>query len=445
MVLSAAMRQQYAAQLSALAGRLVPADHAPEQLLTLALETLATGDFQTRWDVAKLLPQLVRAASVPLEAAIAPLRTLLLRDDEELSWFVIRILGQLDHPDALADVLPVVVETLKTTHSAEVQSMAAEVLAGYGIQAIAALTELLTHDAWRLLAVRSLAQIRHADAIAPLLEVVQDADPDVRVAAIAALGSFPDPRIPPVLIHALHDLTARVRREAVVALGLRTHLLDLDFVSLLQPLLRDFNLEVCRQAAIALGRLGTDAAADALFEVLRSPHTPLPLQIEIIRALSWVGTATSLGYLQQGLTQCLDLQVIQEIITALGRIEIPTLQPQAAQVLMAALSSHPYVLESGEQSGEQSSEQSDELKQAIAFSLGQLQQLQALDPLIHLLAEPDARVQLHAIAALKQLDADAARARLAALATADDLPENLRQGIAIALAEWQPIPNDTDF
>jgi len=47
--------------------------------------------------------------------------------------------------------------------------------------------------------------------------------------------------------------------------------------------------------------------------------------------------------------------------------------------------------------------QSPSVKQAIALSLGQLGDMQAIDPLIQLLADADAGVKLHVITALKQL------------------------------------------
>ncbi|NJP08137.1 MAG: HEAT repeat domain-containing protein [Leptolyngbyaceae cyanobacterium RU_5_1] len=69
--------------------------------------------------------------------------------------------------------------------------------------------------------------------------------------------------------------------------------------------------------------------------------------------------------------------------------------------------------------------------------MGQLQQSAALEPLIQLLADEDAGVRLHAIAALKTLDPHAAYQRLQVLQSRPDLPEALRQGVAIALTEWQ--------
>ena len=48
------------------------------------------------------------------------------------------------------------------------------------------------------------------------------------------------------------------------------------------------------------------------------------------------------------------------------------------------------------------------IKSAIALSLGQLGEIQAIEPLISLLADSNASVRLDAIAALKNLDREAA-------------------------------------
>jgi len=388
-----------------------------EQLLDLALDLLEGGDFQTRWEVAKLLPQVVSGNLISPQTAIVPLLALLQDEDteEELAWFAVRILGQIQH----ADVLATLVETLKTATSEEVRAIAAEVLASQGTQAIAALTQLLSESEWRLLAVRALSQIRHSATIAPLLEVVQDADVQVRVAAIEALSSFHDARVPPVLMAALDDRSALVRREAAVGLGFHPLLADA-IVPRLQICLYDFNLDVCRQAAIALGRLKTAAAAVALFDLLRSPHTPLPLQVDAVRALSWMNTAAAIDYLQQRLALPADEAVIQEIVLVLGRIGSPDLRQTAAAVIHSAIATL----------------STPTLKQMAALSLGQLSQPQSIELLVNLLADPDVGVRLHAIAALRQIDAETAYQRLQTSTQTDNLPDELRQGIAVALAEW---------
>ena len=392
------------------------AESERSQLLDLAIDVLESGDFHERWEIAKMFPKLGQSAIAPLIAILEDEDA-----DEELRWYVARILGEFNHPA----VITALVELLKTAESEELSAMAAAALGNIGSPAVAALTELLAEEDTRLLAVRSLSHIRRSETIAPLLGVVQDPQVAVRAAAIEALSSFHDPRIPPVLLKALDDLAAPVRREAVTGLSFRPDLREeLDLVNRLMPRLYDFNLEVCKAASIALGRLGTDTAAAALFQVLQSPNTPVSLQIEVIRALGWMGTATGLEYLRYCLNHLESVTVWQEIVTVLGRVEQPDLKARAAEILIDMLkSNHPAT-------GHES------VKQAIAVSLGQLGEIQAIDELIQLLADADAGVRLHAIAALKQLASEAAHRQLEQLATNEALAPDLKQGVAIALQEW---------
>jgi HEAT repeat protein len=402
-----------------------------ESRVQAAIDALKLGDFQARWEASKLL-------SNSGTAAIEPLLSILEEEDTdwELLWFVARILGNIEHPSAVSGL----VNLLATTAHEEVAGMAAAALAHHGTAAIAPLTNLLQQDATRLMAVQALAQIRHADAVPPLLTMVSDAAPATRTAAIEALSHFYTPAISAVLLTVLEDVAATVRKAAVVGLGIQAAQMDTaDLVERLQERLRDFHLDVCCQAAIALGRIGTNQAADALFEVLQSPHTPVALQIEAVRALARMDTPHALDRLQSLLKQfvaaansesalahnalTLAPDVQQEIITVLGRVESPETQAQATQILLDTLHAFLPVL-------------SPKHKQTIALSLGQLGQRAAIDALIHLLADPNASVRFHAIAALKQLDLQQSYQRLCEYANHSDLDESLKQGITIALQEW---------
>lgn len=390
------------------------------QLLDLAVDALISGDFQQRWDVAKLFPKL---AVSNVEAAIAPLIEIVREeeDDEELRWYAARILGEFDQPNAIATL----VDLLKTADNEELTAMAATALGQIGNSAVVALSELLVDEETRLLAARSLAHIRRSEIIAPLLSVVKDPDPTIRVVAIEALSSFHNADIPPVLLQALDDIAAPVRREAVVGLGFRAELKDeLDLVTKLVPKLYDFNISVCCAAASALGRLGTDEAAKGLDRVLHSPHTPLNLQLECIRALGKVGTLSSLQYLDNCLHEQPSLALWQEIVKVLGQVEHLDLTLAAAQILIEVLKS-PQIINLPES-----------IKSAIALSLGFLGDIRAVDPLIALLATNDPSVRLHVIAALQQLAPVRAFQQLQQLNNDSTIAPELQQGIAIALSEW---------
>ncbi|GET40331.1 HEAT repeat domain-containing protein [Microseira wollei] len=415
-------------------------------LLTLALEILETGDFHQRWEVAKVFPRLGSFAIAPLVDILADEA----EEDRELRWFAARILGDFHAPEAIAAL----VNVLKTDHSEDLTAMAAAALASLGASsknatafrlAIDALTDMLGRDETRALAVKALSHIRHSETITPLLSVIRDKEVAVRTTALEALASFHDDRIPPVLLDALKDTAAPVRREATIGLGLRAQLQEeLKLVAQLSEQLWDLNLEVCNAAAIALGRMGTDAAADALFAVLRKGTAPLSLQVQIVRSLGWIETPKSLIYLQQAIAQrngsqdrrgagvqgCrgelptpdvpgdIDL-VCQEIIAVLGRVEKPDVVRLAAKILLDALNSnYPKI-------------QHPRLKQALATSLGHLKDPAAIDSLIQMLADGDEGVKWHAIAALKKFSGVAPK--LEALVANHNLTPALKQGIAIAL------------
>ncbi|HLO47386.1 MAG TPA: HEAT repeat domain-containing protein [Kamptonema sp.] len=404
-----------------------------QQVLTLSLDVLASGDFQDRWEIAKILPNLGTIAIAPLIAIVEDEDA-----DLEQRWFAVRILGNFDRPEAIAAL----VELLKTSDSEDLSSIAADTLANLGPSAIASLTNLLVHEESRQFATSALAQIRQPETIEPLVSVAGDPLASVRLAAIEGLSSFHDSRISSVLVEALKDPAVAVRKEAAIALGLRSYLDgEFDLVNLLKPLLKDIRLEVCLAAAIALGRIKTDAAAAALFELFPSPNTPVSLQIEAVRALGWMETKTALDYLQKALSEYSDFQeksanknyeleitshpspLIKEIITILGRVENPNLKPQAADILINLLQSgHPAIV--------------GEVKQSLALGLGQLGDKKAIEPLIEMLADSDDSVRLHGIAALKQLAPQQAYQKLENLAKENNLRQNLKQGIGIALQEW---------
>lgn len=394
-----------------------------DRLLDLAIDALIAGDFQQRWDVAKLFPKL---AVGNVESVIAPLIEIVKdeEEEEELRWYAARILGEFDQPSAISTLI----ELLKTADNDELTAMAATALGQIGNFAVAALSELLADQETRLLAVRSLGSIRRSEIITPLLSVVKDPDATIRAVAIEALSSFHNADIPPVLLQAIDDIAANVRREAVIGLGFRSDLRDeLDLVNKLVPKLYDFNIGVCCAAASALGRLGTDEAAKGLYQVLRSPHTPLNLQLECIRALGRVSTLSSLQYLDNCLHEQSSLTLWQEIVKVLGQVEQLNLTATAAQILIEALNLP------------QISNLPESIKGAITLSLGFLGDIRAIDPLIALLATSDSGVRLHVIAALQQVAPVKAFQQLQQLNNDRTITPQLKQGIAIALAEWSPL------
>jgi HEAT repeat protein len=395
---------------------IAPATEDPsvlDQLLDWALQGLNAGDFPDRWELAKVFPVLGSSATLPL------LHLLQAEDTEtEVRWFALRILGQLPHPD----VLPALINCLRTAEDEELKQMAITVLASLGEAAIPGLGELLQLDALRLSATQALAQMQQSQTIPWLSSVVTDRDPQVRSTAIAALGNFPHPQILPLLLAGLQDEVASVRQEAVRGLG-HWNRSGVDRVPPLQPFLQDPDRAVCQQAAIALSRVGTPAAVAVLYAALQSPLPTAPLTRELVQALGWIGNSPALTYLHQALRELsLEPSIQQEILMILGRAETPELRAQATQILVD-------VLQTKDLLG-----RSPLAQQTIAHALGELAHPTALEPLIQLLAEPDEGVRLHVIAALKHFDQ--AYPQLEALAQQTTLNAALKDGIAIALQEW---------
>lgn len=372
---------------------------ATQSPIDLAFQTLVEGNFQSRWDLAKVIPGFG-------EEAIAPLAKLLHHPDAELRWFAARILGDIDHPQAI-----VLLVDLLATPEEEIQSIASSSLAKLGKKNIPALIDKLADPATRLLAVQALSQIHSEATIAPLLEMTGDEDVTIRSMAIAALHSYPAPEIIPVFIKGLSDVAATVRRESVTGLGLvaSRSLAQFDWyglnaqelVAILSPCLADQSPEVAQQAAIALRRAGTEAAVISLGEFLLKNLSPNPLdtldtldpktnlfnlQIEILRQLGWIAQPLALEYLQQSLNHNAP-EVWLEIVMILGRVE--TSQPQACKILLQMLEPrHPGLART-------------EIRQAFASSLGQLKEPAGRDALNQLLQDSDRSVQLHSQFALK--------------------------------------------
>ncbi|MGB3636923.1 MAG: HEAT repeat domain-containing protein [Rivularia sp. (in: cyanobacteria)] len=358
-------------------------DKELEQAVAVAMQILQVRDFQTRWDIAKIFPKIGKPA-------IAPLLEILDSEsaDLELRWFALRILGEFNEPQIVISL----VKLLEETEEEELAIASAQTLAKIGQPAITALIELLKEEKSRLLAVKSLAQIRRSEVIEPLLSVVDDSTAEVRLTAIEALGSFHQKRLIPVFIAALKDVSEKVRKEAIIALKMRAYLNEeFDLVNHLQPLLYDMNSEVCQQAVLAMGCMKDEAAIKALFDILNLKNTPLSLKQEAVRALNWSSTFLALDYLKDCLYSD-DIKLNEEIITVLGRQESAEFKSYATKILIEYLNSEPEIT------------YQSQIKQAIATSLGELGDISALTHLEKLALDENYKVKLYAKAAIKSVN-----------------------------------------
>jgi HEAT repeat protein len=200
---------------------------------------------------------------------------------------------------------------------------------------------------------------------------------------------------------------------------------DCDWLPLLQPLLHDQDLAVCRQAALTLGRLGNIGAIQALAAVLQSPHTPEPLAIDIIRSLCWTEQREAVTSLSQIWYIMADREPLQQaMVEHLGRIETPLIRTLAATHLIDWFAQDPAVA------------RSSQLRQVLITALGRLGDASAIDVMITRLTIEPPRLRLHLIAALKQIDPVQAHDRLVTIAQ-DPTDPVRQQAIALILQDFQ--------
>ncbi len=361
--------------------RLSDADRAA--WLDLAIQVLGAGDFQLRWDVGKLLPRFERAAMTALLE--------LLSDDSthpDVHWFAVRALA--DFPDPA--IIPALLQTIQTTDAPELQQAAAQVLAQMGAPVMPSLAVLLESPSSRAIAVQVLAQMRQPEVVPMLLSVVEDANPVIRATAIEALSGYHSPAIAQMLYHALGDPDNTVRCSAVRSVGFCfADLPDPDWLNRIQPLLHDADRAISRQAALTLGRLGSLEAVNALTAVLRSPQTPEPLAIDVMRSLCWMEQPAAILALGQ-LWPDLPPTLRQTLCEHWGRIETPMLQTLAVDHLIRWFTTDPRI------------EQWPAVALAIVTALGGLGDPRAIAVLTESLPTAEPRLRLHLVNALNQLN-----------------------------------------
>ncbi|MEM0979459.1 MAG: HEAT repeat domain-containing protein [Cyanobacteria bacterium P01_H01_bin.58] len=348
------------------------------------LQQLLEGDFQARWEAAKRIEAFG-------EPAIARLITLLQDEDLdwEIRWFIARTLGNVGDEACLQALM----QLLQQTQEPELIAIAAEALSQFKAQGVQALKHLLGMPPYRMTAIQALARIRHPSVIEPLLIAAQDADAAVRGVAVAALGYFRSAIVDTQLLKAVQDSSATVRQEAMAHLGLRAYLLnEIDLVETLGPGLWDLHPQVNKAAAIALGRLGTDAAIAKLAKVLTLPNTPEHLQIQIVRSLSWIEKESALSTLLAA-WQNVPVTIQLEIAAVLSRLETLPRQNRAGKALCQWLDALLLT----------DTPEHHQTKQGIAIALGNLHYVSAQPLLQKLAQDSDAQTRLYAEAALRQL------------------------------------------
>ncbi|NJM96559.1 MAG: HEAT repeat domain-containing protein [Phormidesmis sp. RL_2_1] len=416
---------------------------------------ITEGDFSRKWEGIKQFSQKVSQLSSESfsggrdRLVLALIHCLKNTTDTENQWFLVRALGQFDRPD----VVKALAHLLVTTSAEDIQLEVIQALTHLGNSTITTLSDLLCvwqPLAQRLLAARTLAKIRRSATIEPLLSVADDAEVEIRTIALEALGSFHDPRITPVLLAALDD-QGPLCVEAIRTLGRRPDLLStIDLLGSLQRCLHHSEIAVARESAVALGRLGGESAAIALGEALIEP-LPTAVRVSIARALGWIDTPAATEALTLAFAQTVPEMmpaVKQEIARSLGQTRLADLKINAAQPLIQWLqavylersTTLPRLGALAARSELVAFEAASfKLKQAVVTAVARLGVSEACDSLIPVLGDPDSRIRLYALSALKQIAPKTAqvqaRAYLSFLKESLSDPQ-VQEHVAATLLAW---------
>jgi hypothetical protein len=192
------------------------------------------------------------------------------------------LLGRLREPSAVEPLLAALDDP-----SEDVRTVAARGLAAIGDpSAVPALAGALSDPSrWTLSLVAENLMAMGPAVVQPLMELLEDGDHNVRVAAVQILGEIRDSGALPVLIDILaHDESLNLRAQAAAAIG---KLGGPQAQRALLEALGDPAWQVRGQAAKALGRIGHPGAAHTL--ALAMPDSSWWVRVNCAEALARLG------------------------------------------------------------------------------------------------------------------------------------------------------------
>ena len=211
--------------------------------------------------------------------AVVPLVALLRDQDRSVREAAIEALRSIGAPAVE------VVGACLTEPDLSVQESASAILASIADERVLIpLIKALRSGNWivRMQAVNALGRVRNADAVEPLVPLLQDKVKAVREDAAAALAVIGDAAIPS-LLKALQHEDWLVRLHAVESLGKAKSKRAVE--PLLSVLFSDRDSAVREDAVRALGEIGDPQAVDHLFTAMREPG----LRTLAVEALGRIG------------------------------------------------------------------------------------------------------------------------------------------------------------
>jgi len=230
----------------------------------------ALGRFQDRRATEPLI-QMLRDA-VPLARAAAAEALGKLGDPQAVNWLVAMLQDNDPQVRTIASRSLEKLDWRPDTDSQRVLQILAtgkrHQIAALGAEAIEPLLEMLDTGPpnKQLEAVKTLGEINEPPVVHAMLRALKKGSPAVRIAALEALEQFADPSTYAEMERLLRDSNANVRGAAVDAVA------RCGGVQAVPPLLRilkDSSWEVRRAAAKALGLLGGTSAVEGLCELVR--------------------------------------------------------------------------------------------------------------------------------------------------------------------------------
>jgi len=180
---------------------------------------------------------------------------------------------------------------------------------------IAHLLDTLRRGYQDLNVVSSALQVLAAnrDVVSPLIELLSDPQPDLRMHAALALGNVGDPVAVPALISALDDEEPNVRFHAIEALGAVG---AGDAVDRLAEIARSGDFFLSFPAVAALGRTDDPRVASALTSLLDDEL----LRPAVVDTLAQIGDEDAVAPLVAVLNRGVDADGVAQIAAALDRI-----------------------------------------------------------------------------------------------------------------------------